>query len=481
MSSMDGASLEFVAFGILVALISNLSPSRRWRSTILLLANLVFIAAIARNPISLLPFAGFILMGFLFLRLVRTRGARLRGLLVATTILVYIWLKKYSFLPEASLLPNTYFVLGLSYVFFRVLHLIIDSPEDAAAERIGFGSYLLYVANFTTFVSGPIQRYDEFARDQFAVHPVSLDVRTVGLQAERIVRGMFKVNVAATLLHMYHLDALGELTGPWPASVKIWAALRLALLYPVFLYCNFSGYIDIVIALARLIRLRLPENFDRPFSATSVIDFWNRWHMTLSNWLKTYVYNPLLLFLMRLFPSPALDPFLGVICFFVTFFLIGVWHGRTSEFIVFGLLTGGGISINKLWQIALSRTLGRKKYKDLSAHQFYKSLSRGLNFVWFAFTLFWFWGNWQQINLISSSLSFTQWLIVATSGWMCVSVALAIWEWLYFSLLSIKSGSESVLLSRYARVAYASAFGLMVVVFTILLNQPAPEIVYRAF
>ena len=72
-----------------------------------------------------------------------------------------------------------------------------------------------------------------------------------------------------------------------------------ALVYPLFLYANFSGYIDIVIALARLMRVRLPENFDRPFSASSVLDFWNRWHMTLSNWLKTYVYNPLLLALMR--------------------------------------------------------------------------------------------------------------------------------------------------------------------------------------
>ncbi len=70
-------------------------------------------------------------------------------------------------------------------------------------------------------------------------------------------------------------------------------------MYPLFLYANFSGYIDIVIALARLMRMRLPENFDRPFAASSVLDFWNQWHMTLSNWLKTYVYNPLLMALMR--------------------------------------------------------------------------------------------------------------------------------------------------------------------------------------
>ena len=111
---------------------------------------------------------------------------------------------------------------------------------------------------------------------------------------------------------------------------------------PVFLYSNFSGYIDIVIALARLMRVRLPENFDRPFSASSVLDFWNRWHITLSNWLKTYVYNPLLMALMRRILILIVEPFLGVFSFFVTFFLIGLWHGRTSEFVFFGVLTGAG-------------------------------------------------------------------------------------------------------------------------------------------
>src|SRR5277367_5301263 len=173
------------------------------------------------------------------------------------------------------------------------------------------GAYLLYTLNFTTFVSGPIQRYDEFARDQFAEEPIALGARVIGLQLERLVRGFFKVNVLAMLLHTVQENAIGQLSQPISPSQRAVAAFWLVVAYPFFLYANFSGYIDIVIALARLMRLRLPENFDRPFSASSFLDFWNRWHITLSMWLKTYVYNPLAVVLIRRISSPSMEPFLG--------------------------------------------------------------------------------------------------------------------------------------------------------------------------
>ena len=276
-------------------------------------------------------------------------------------------------------------------------------------------------------------------------------------------------------------DALVQMAQPLPLPTKLYAAFRLAIVYPFFLYANFSGYIDIVIALARLMRVKLPENFDRPFAASSVLDFWNRWHITLSNWLKTYVYNPLLLTLMRRISSLALQPFLGVFCFFVTFFLIGVWHGRTSEFVIFGVLTGGGISINKLWQLGLTRGLGRRGYKALAMNPIYVAFGRGLNFSWFALTLFWFWGDWKQVGDLSRALSTGQWVGVWLACWLFATMLLASWEWLRAWLLSIQSAEGPVLCSRYARAVYASALGLAAFVMMVLLNQPAPDVVYKAF
>src|SRR5208282_885749 len=253
------------------------------------------------------------------------------------------------------------------------------------------------------------------------------------------VRGFFKVNVLAMIFDTIHVDALAELAQPVPIAVKLLAAFKLGVSYPFFLYCNFSGYIDIVIALARLMRVRLPENFDRPFSATSFLDFWNRWHITLSTWLKTYVYNPMLVALMRRFSSAAIQPLLGVFSFFVTFFLVGLWHGRTSEFILVGVCQGGGVSINKLWQLGLARTMGRKGYKALAATPVYAALARGLTFSWFAFTLFWFWAGWKQIDQIFAALSMAHWLGVWLAVWLSATVVLAAWEGLRAALLSIKT------------------------------------------
>ena len=327
---MDTASFQFVLYGLAIALISNFSRSRAWRSTVLLLASLVFLALLAHSLIVFLPLAGFLLLGYIGLVLLEKGCSKGMAWSILAVILAYIWLKKYTFLPEGSFLRFPYFTLGLSYIFFRVLHLLIEAGDGDEKRRIGLGAYLLYTLNFTTFVSGPIQRYDEFARDQFASEPIMLGPRTVGLQFERIVRGFFKVTVLAMIFQAMQQDALAQMSQPLPLHLKLFSAFRLVIIYPFFLYANFSGYIDIVIALARLMRVRLPENFDRPFSASSFLDFWNRWHITLSTWLKTYVYNPMLVALMRRITAISLQPVLGIFCFFVTFFLIGVWHGRIS-------------------------------------------------------------------------------------------------------------------------------------------------------
>lgn len=478
---MDSASIEFVFFGLAVAILSNLGSSRIWRSSVLLVASIAFVALLTKDATSIVPLAAFLLLGYFAVTVLERGWTKHAAGCILAIIFLYIWLKKYTFLPSGAFLRFPYLTLGLSYIFFRVLHLVIESGDSAEARSVRLHEYLLYTLNFTTFVSGPIQRYDEFALDQFAIQPIPLGPRVIGLQLERIVRGFFKVNVLAMLLHSVQQDAVAQMSQPLPLSIKLIVAFRLAVVYPFFLYANFSGYIDIVIAMARLMRVRLPENFDRPFSASSFIDFWNRWHITLSTWLKAYVYNPLLIVLMRRIPALPLQPLLGVICFFVTFFLIGIWHGRTSEFVVFGVLQGAGVAINKLWQIWLAGRIGRKEYRKLASNAIYVAFGRGLTFAWFAFTLFWFWADWKQLDGVFSTIGAADWLGVWLAIWLFATGALALWEWLRAALLSIRSTEGPVLTSRYARVVYASSLGLAALVITVLLGQPAPGIVYKAF
>ncbi len=423
---MDTASFQFVLFGLAAALVSNFSRSYVWRSIVLFAASILFLVLLAHDPVVLLPLACFLLLGYTGLFLLARGWSKKVVWSILAVLLAYIWLKKYSFLPAATFLHFPYFILGLSYIFFRVLQLLIESGDADEKRHIGIGAYFLYTLNFTTLISGPIQRYDEFARDQFTDQPIALGPRVVGLQLERIVRGFFKANVLATLLFTAHEDALLQISQPLPVLLKLYAAFRLIVVFPIYVYASFSGYIDIVIALARLMRVRLPENFDRPFSAASFLDFWNRWHITLSTWLKTFVYNPLLLALMRRIESVTLEPFLGVFCFFVTFFLVGVWHGRTSEFVIFGVMLGAGVSLNKLWQVALAHILGRKSYKALAKNFVYIAVSRGLTFSWFALTNFWLWANWKQIDNIFHALGVLQWLGVWRVIWLCATALLAL-------------------------------------------------------
>jgi alginate O-acetyltransferase complex protein AlgI len=480
---MDTASLQFVGYGILAALICNFSRSVAWRGAVLLIASLIFIRLVfGGNPWwMLLPFAGFVALGFIAIKLVERGWSR--GLVAAIVVIVasYLWLKKYTFIPTGWLLPGAYFTMGISYIFFRVLSLLVTRSSPQSREPLGPTRYLIYLLNFTTLVSGPIQPYEDFARDQFSANPPTLDAGIVALQLERIVRGFFKVNVLAMLLFAFQQDALRDISFPISPVATPFNAFFAMVIYPLFLYANFSGYMDIVIGLARLMRVVLPENFNRPFSAPSYIEFWNRWHITLSQWVKVHIYNPLLIALMRRTSLAGSEAMIGVFCFFVTFFLLGLWHGRTSEFLVFGLLQGGGVSANKLWQIAMAKLLGRKPYRQLTVKPLYVVAARGLTFSYFAFTLLWFWANWRQIETVEQAISFPKWLTTWLAIWAVSSCVLAIWERLRAALLSLQFEGAPLFAGRYALVVYATVLGFVALLVTVTLNQPAPDVVYKAF
>jgi alginate O-acetyltransferase complex protein AlgI len=476
---VDTASFRFIFFGLAVAALSNFHSSPRWRLAVLLLSSLAFVGILAPDPLVLVPLAAFLVLGYAGIQIIKS-WSKYQPWLIAAAVLTYVWLKKYTFLPQETFLNFPYLTLGLSYIFFRVLHLLIEAGDKGSATRVSVAQYLTYTLNFTTFVSGPIQRYDDFAKDQFVQTPIGITADIAVTQVERIIRGFFKVNVLALILSMFKADALAQLAQPIALQQKYFSAVELATVYPFFLYANFSGYIDIVIAIARLLNIRLPENFDRPFSASSFLEFWTRWHITLSNWLKTYVYNPLLVALMRRTSSRALEPFLGVFSFFVTFFLVGIWHGRTSEFVMFGLLQGGGVAVNKLWQITLTQWLGVKAYRRLDVNVGYIALGRGLTFSWFAFTLVWFWSSWDQIYKLSAAIGTLGWLAVWGSVWMGAAIILTIWEWMRAELVA-DPASRSILNHRYTSVVFGTVMLLISFAVTTLMSQPAPDIVYKAF
>ena len=400
---------------------------------------------------------------------------------VLCCVAAFVWLKKYAFVPSGLLLEFPYITLGLSYIFFRVLHLIIDARSGDIPERISIVSYLNYTLNFTTIVSGPIQRYQDFSSFQLATVPLKIDAVDGGWALERIITGFFKVNVVSLLTLMQQAKAITGLMAPAPFGYRLREGIIVVAVYPLFLYCNFSGYIDIVIGVARFLRMELPENFDRPFSSDNFMNFWSRWQITLSTWLKTYVYNPLLMASMSKSRSRNAEVFLGAGAMFVTFFLVGLWHGQTSEFIFFGVLQGGGVAGVKLYQSAMSRVMGKKRYKALAHNPIYEALGRGLTFAWFAFTLLWFWSSWTKIGEMAGSIGSFPVLCLLFSIFIGATIILSLWEAVRAYALSIAADDEPLLLSRYVRTVCCTALAVIAITTVLLLNAPAPDLVYKAF
>lgn len=478
---MASTSFQFLGFALAVVLVYNLHRSAAWRQIVLLAANLLFLASFSQGRWSYLPFAAFVILAHAVLRWIRSVPRFAFPLILAATIAVFVWLKKYAFVPDSLLLAFPYVTVGLSYILFRLLHLMVDTRAGDLPDGVPVLSYFNYTLSFTTLVSGPIQQYQDYARMQAAAAARRLDMATALPAIERIVLGLFKVSIVALLASTWHARSLQALTAPQPFAGRVFQGAVAIVSYPVFLYCNFSGYIDVVIGLGQLLGFTLPENFARPFSSDNFIEFWSRWHITLSNWLKTYVYNPLLMALMRRFPSTSLDTVWLAVALFVTFFLVGIWHGQTSEFVFFGFLQGFGVASNRVYQIVMAKQLGRKRFKSLSANRSYIAISRGFTFTWFTFTVLWFWSNWAQIRAVRAALSGGAEPAVWTAIFVSSTILLTAWEAIRPKILAVECDGLPVVDSPYWRTAQTTALAVVVLVVTLLMNQSAPDIVYKAF
>ena len=183
---------------------------------------------------------------------------------------------------------------------------------------------------------------------------------------------------------------------------------------------------------------------------------------------------------MEKYPSRSIESFLGVFAFFVTFFLVGVWHGQTSEFLWFGVLQGAGVSLNKLYQVLMGNFLGRKNYKALRENGAYRSLARGLTFTYFAFSLLWFWSTWAQLHTMASALSLRKQAMVWVAIWMGAAVVLSAWETARDWALSLHWYGTPVLTAGPVRAAWAVYLGILAAMVLTEFHAPA-LILYQIF
>lgn len=230
--------------------------------------------------------------------------------------------------------------LGFSYIAFRLIHTIRDR-QSGHLSQVNLQEYVVYMIFFPAFAAGPIDRIERFVAD--LRRTVTFTLVDFGEGGKRFMVGLFKKFVLSDGLALIALNATNALqvhNAGWT-----WVLLYA---YTFQIYFDFSGYTDIAIGLAHWLGIRLPENFDHPYLQPNLTQFWNRWHMTLTQWFRAYFFNPVTRSLRS--AKSAISPTLIIfITQLSTMVLIGLWHGITWNFVFWGMWHGLGLFIQNRW------------------------------------------------------------------------------------------------------------------------------------
>jgi alginate O-acetyltransferase complex protein AlgI len=354
----------------------------------LIVASLVFYAW--WRPVNVPIIAASLAVNFVISRLMQRSaadrsGARLRGALllvgVAFNIAFLGYFKYTNFLLTAmNDVTGTHFVLtqivlplGLSFITFQKIAFLVD-VHSGRVESFSLRDYLLFVLFFPQLIAGPIVHYREMM-PQFHQNPCRFDGNALAAGLTMVCFGLFKKVVLADGIAAFASPVYLQATH---GSVSLLPAWLAAIGFTLQIYFDFSGYSDMAAGIARCFGVRLPLNFYSPLQASSIIDFWTRWHVTLSRFLTAYLYNPMLLMLTRRRLArgrsalgghrASLGAFLQLLALplVVTMLVSGIWHGAGYLFVVWGLLHGLYLTINHAWRLLGPRLLpDKKRYERL--------------------------------------------------------------------------------------------------------------------
>jgi len=333
------SSLTFVCLFLPVTVATYFLSPTRSRNLVLVIASVIFYAW--TDPLAVVLVLSLVAINFSLGETIEkyTGDARYRVIVIGIgfNLLVLILFKYTDFLLGnlnvlLGLMPGWYvplphieLPLGISFFTFHIISYLVDvyrGNVNAQKSRVAF---TLYVINYPQLIAGPIIRYHQIS-DQLQQRTVRFaDVEsgvsrfTIGVAKKLLVAN--PIGVVADQIFMVSPDQLNSTTA--------WLGV---LCYGLQIYFDFSGYSDMAIGIGRIFGFRFPENFNYPYSAMSLQDFWRRWHMTLSMWFRDYVYIPL--------GGNRNGPWKTARNLWIVFFLAGVWHGASWNFIIWGLWHG---------------------------------------------------------------------------------------------------------------------------------------------
>jgi D-alanyl-lipoteichoic acid acyltransferase DltB (MBOAT superfamily) len=356
----------------------------RWRWVTLLVASIFFYINI--KPVYALLLTGVICSTYLFTRLIdNTKNESRRTLYLAGNIILILlplfFFKYFQVINNAMIhlleswnlrwpLPEIKYILpiGISFYTFMAIGYTIDVYNDEIEAERNPGLVALFISFFPLILSGPIERAKNMIPQFRNLRPVNYENVTAGLKL--ILWGYFMKLVVADRIGIYVDMVYGDVAGQNGSSLLI-----ASILYPIQVYADLGGYSLIAIGVSRVMGLNLMQNFKRPFFATSIAEFWRRWHISLISWLTDYVYTPLS-FKFRKYRVWGI-----VIALMMTFLISGIWHGAALTFIIWGLMQGTFLSVEALTN--KKRTTFERKY-NLSNKAVYMLLCMVITYMLFA-------------------------------------------------------------------------------------------------
>ncbi len=228
--------------------------------------------------------------------------------------------------------------LGLSFFTLQQIAYLIDTYEELA-EKKSFLDYMGFICFFPTLISGPIVHYGQLMPQLASSENKRFQINQLSLGLFLFTIGLVKKVLIAETFGDWARPGFDEAT-----SLDLLAAWKTSFSYTFQLYFDFSGYSDMAIGLGAMFNIKLPQNFNSPFKSKSVIEFWTRWHMTLSQFITTYIFTPIVRFMPKItFRNTMIATFLAM-------FIAGVWHGAGWTYVIYGSLHGLALVVNHLWK-----------------------------------------------------------------------------------------------------------------------------------
>ena len=309
-------------------------PGIRSKNAWLIIVSLIFYAY--GEPITVLLMVFSVLANYSLARIKKKKKKGRKPWLAAavTFNLLILGIFKYAgffvstlnaLLPVEFPVPHIRLPIGISFFTFQILSYVIDVYKDPSVVQKKFTNVLLYISLFPQLIAGPIVKYGDVS--------AQIENRTVTAQGTAKGVRLFIVGLSKKVLIANTVGAVSDAMFALPsADMSMLTCWLGGIAYTLQIYFDFSGYSDMAIGLGHMLGFTFPKNFDHPYIADSIQNFWRRWHMSLSSWFKEYLYIPL--------GGNRKGKLRTAINKIIVFFCTGLWHGANMTFVVWGLLHG---------------------------------------------------------------------------------------------------------------------------------------------